>query len=148
MSMHSGMGPVWRHMRTDRSVVGQKLARETVRRVVGFARPHRALIAAFLVLVVIDSALVVVTPLLVQRIVDDGILKGDAALVTWLSLGIAAVAVLSALLSLGQGYLSSQIGEGLIVKLAKALESWPASCVRFLVAALVSSTMAAFCWVI
>ena len=72
MSMGSGMGPVWRHMRTDRSVTGQKLARDTVRRVMGFARPHRRPIAAFLALTVVDAALVVVTPLLVKRIVDDG----------------------------------------------------------------------------
>ncbi|MGH3371292.1 MAG: ABC transporter ATP-binding protein, partial [Nocardioidaceae bacterium] len=117
MSLHSGMGPVWRNLRTDRSVVGQKLARETVRRVVGFAKPHRRLIAGFLVFVVIDAAMVVVTPLLIKRIVDDGILRGDRTLVTVLALGIAGVAVVNALLTLAQGYLSSRIGEGLIYDL-------------------------------
>ena len=68
------MGQVWRHMRTDRSIVNNKLDRGTVRRVLSFARPHRRLIAVFLVLTVVDACLVVVTPLLVQRIVDDGIL--------------------------------------------------------------------------
>ena len=47
MSMGSGMGPVWRHMRTDRSVADQKLHRDTLRRVVGFARPHRRIIGVF-----------------------------------------------------------------------------------------------------
>ena len=117
MSMHSGMGPAWRNLRTDRSVATQRLARDTVRRVVGFAHPHKSVIALFLVLVVVDAAMVVVTPLLVQRIVDDGILQGDSALVTWLALGIAGVAILNALLALGQGYLSSRIGEGLIYDL-------------------------------
>ena len=117
MSMGSGMGPVWRNLRTDRSVVGQKLARQTVRRVVGFARPHRALISVFLVLVVIDAAMVVVTPLLVKRIVDDGILKGDSTLVTLLALGVAGVAILNAILALGQGWFSSRIGESLIYDL-------------------------------
>ncbi len=117
MSMHSGMGPAWRSLRTDRSVVGKKLARETLRRVVGFAKPHRGLIAAFLVLVVIDAAMVVVPPLLIKRIVDDGILGGDPGLVTALALGIAGVAVVTAVLAVGQGYLSSRIGEGLIYDL-------------------------------
>ena len=81
MSMGSGMGPVWRHMRTDRSIGDQKLGHDTVRRVFGFARPHRRPIGLFLVLTVLDAALVVVTPLLVKRIVDDGILKDDSALV-------------------------------------------------------------------
>ena len=44
----SGMGQVWRHMRTDRSIAKSKLDRGTVRRVLSFARPHRRLIAVFL----------------------------------------------------------------------------------------------------
>ncbi len=115
--MHSGMGPAWRSLRTDRSVVGQKLTRETVRRVVGFARPHKRLIAVFLVIVVVDAAMVVVTPLLIKKIIDDGILKDNGTLVTILALAIAGVAILNALLTLGQGYLSSRIGEGLIYDL-------------------------------
>ncbi len=115
--MHGGMGPAWRNLRTDRSVARQKLARETVRRVVGFARPHRRLIAIFLGLVVVDASMVVVTPLLVRRIIDDGILKDNSGLVTLLALAMAGVAILSALLTLGQGYLSSRVGEGLIYDL-------------------------------
>ncbi|HEX4976952.1 MAG TPA: ABC transporter ATP-binding protein [Nocardioides sp.] len=117
MSMHSGMGPVWRHMRTDRSVADQKLARDTLRRVVGFARPHRKVIAVFVGLTVVDAAMVVVVPLLVKKIVDDGILRGDSRLVTLLALGIAGVAVVNAVLAVAQGFLSSRIGESLIFDL-------------------------------
>ena len=117
MSMHSGMGATWRNLRTDRSVVGKKLARETVRRVVGFARPHKKLIAVFLAIVVVDASMVVVTPLLVKKIVDDGILKGDSSLVTVLALAMVGVAIFGAFLTLGMGYLSSRIGEGLIFDL-------------------------------
>jgi ATP-binding cassette subfamily B protein len=117
MSMGSGMGPVWRHLRTDRSITEQRLAKDTVRRVAAFAKPHRALIAVFLVLTVIDAALVVVTPLLVKRLVDDGILQQDSGLVTATALAIAGVALVDAALAVGQGYLSSRIGEGLIYDL-------------------------------
>jgi ATP-binding cassette subfamily B protein len=117
MSMGSGMGPVWRHMRTDRSVAHQKVSRETITRVVGFARPHRPAIGIFLVLTVFDAALVVVTPLLVKAIVDNGILKQDHRLVVLLALAIAGVAVVDALFALGMGWLSSRIGEGLIYDL-------------------------------
>ncbi len=75
------MGQVWRHMRTDRSIAKSKLDRGTVKRVLSFARPHRRLITIFLALTVVDACLVVVTPLLVQRIVDDGILQKDTSLV-------------------------------------------------------------------
>ena len=117
MSMGSGMGPVWRHLRTDRSITEQRLAKDTVRRVAGFAKPHLRLIAVFLVLTVIDAALVVVTPLLIKQLVDDGILQGNSGLVTLLALAIAGVAVVDAGLAVGQGYLSSRIGEGLIYDL-------------------------------
>ena len=49
MSMHgAGPGAAFRHLRSDRSVVNNQLDRGTVRRVVGFARPHRGLISVFL----------------------------------------------------------------------------------------------------
>jgi len=121
MSMHSAMGPVWRHLRTDRSAVESRVGRETLRRVVAFARPHRRLIGVFLVLTVLDAALVVVLPLLVQRIVDDGIAQGDVSLIGWLAAAMAAVAVVDAVLGVGSGYLSSRIGEGLILDLRTAV---------------------------
>jgi ATP-binding cassette subfamily B protein len=98
-------------------VVNNRIDRRTVGRVLRFAGPHKALIAAFLVVTVIDAAMVVVVPLLVQRIVDDGILQGDRRLVVELSLAMAGVAIFSALLSILGGWLSSRIGEGLIFDL-------------------------------
>jgi ATP-binding cassette subfamily B protein len=117
LSMMHGMGPAMRNLRTDRSVVDNRIDRSTLRRVFGFAAPHRRLISVFLVLTVIDAGLVVVTPLLVQRIVDHGILRQDGRLVTLLALAMAATAILDALLTVGNGYLSSRIGEGLIFDL-------------------------------
>ena len=76
--------------RRDRSVVDQKLSRETVKRIVGFALPHRALIAGFLFFVVIDAALVVVNPLLIKHLLDDGILAKDTSVVVWLAVAMAA----------------------------------------------------------
>ena len=84
-----GMGPAFRSLRADRSAAQQRLARGTVRRVLGYALPHRRLIVLFLLVTVVDAGLVVVSPRLVQRIVDDGILAGDGALVTWLALAPA-----------------------------------------------------------
>src|SRR4051794_34941234 len=115
----SGMhaGAAWRHLRSDRSVVHNRIGAGTVRRVFGFARPHRRLIAFFLGLTVIDAGLVVVSPLLAQHIIDDGIHGGDRQLVVVLSLAMAGVALISALLTVGEGWLSSRIGEGLIFDL-------------------------------
>jgi hypothetical protein len=59
------------------------------RRIIAFASPFRALIWAFLVRVVIASAMVVATPLLFQRIIDDGVLADDRRVVVTLALIIA-----------------------------------------------------------
>ncbi len=117
MSGMYGAGSAWRHLRSDRSVVDNRIEGHTVRRVVGFARPHRGLISVFLLLTVIDASTVVVTPLLVQRVVDDGILAGDGGLVTVLALVMAGFALFSAVLAVLSGWFSSRIGEGLIFDL-------------------------------
>jgi len=117
LSLSMGTGSAWRHMRTDRDAAPKRVDGATVRRVLGFAGPHKRLILGFLAITVVDAGLVVVTPLLVQRVVDDGILGGDPGLVTMLALGMAATAVAGAVLSVAGGYLSSRIGEGLIFDL-------------------------------
>ena len=117
MSGMHGMGPVWRHMRTDRSASSQRVDRRTVRRVLGFASPHRGVIAAFLVLVVADAAMVVANPLLVQKVIDDGIVAGDTRVVTLVAVAMVLVSLVSAGLTVLMGWLSSRIGENLIYDL-------------------------------
>ncbi|GAA1918251.1 ABC transporter ATP-binding protein [Nocardioides hwasunensis] len=118
MSMGLGAGgPPWRFLRSDRSVVDNKIERRTVRRVLGFARPHRRLIAGFLAITVVDAGLVVVPPLLLKAIIDDAVSGGDLSLVVWLALLVALVAVVDAGFGLVTGWLSSRIGEGLIYDL-------------------------------
>ncbi|HYO85988.1 MAG TPA: ABC transporter ATP-binding protein [Dermatophilaceae bacterium] len=98
-------------------VKGAKVKPGTVRRVVGYAAPYRGRIALFLVLVVTSALLVVATPLLLKRIVDDGVLRGDSALVTRLALLVGVLAVVDALLGVAQRWCSATIGEGLIYDL-------------------------------
>jgi ATP-binding cassette, subfamily B, bacterial len=119
--MHGSMGPVWRNLRTDRTVADQKLRGDTTRRVLAFAKPHKKLISVFLAITVFDASLVVVPPLLIKNIVDDGILKGDTSVVVTLSLAMAGMAIVSAVLAVASGYLSSRIGEGLIYDLRTAV---------------------------
>jgi ATP-binding cassette subfamily B protein len=112
-----GMWMTYRSLTRDRSIKDEKLTPGTVRRVARYARPYARQIAVFLVIVVISAQLVVAAPLLFQRIVDDGILAGDSALVTRLALIVALIAVLDAGLSLVERWYSARIGEGLIYDL-------------------------------
>jgi ATP-binding cassette subfamily B protein len=114
----SGFSPAaYRSIHRDRSVVENKIGRDTLRRVLRFARPHRRLISWFLVVTVFDAGLVVVTPLLIQRLIDHGIYGHDATLVVWLAVGMAVTAIADSALGFASGWLSSLIGEGLIYDL-------------------------------
>jgi ATP-binding cassette, subfamily B, bacterial len=116
MSMHAGWGMI-RSLTRDSSVAQRKLAPGTAKRVMGYARPYKSHIAVFLVLVILDSALVVATPLLLGEIIDRGIEPGRSDVVVRLSLIIAVIAVLDGALTLVQRWYSSRIGEGLIFDL-------------------------------
>ncbi|MGH3446670.1 MAG: ABC transporter ATP-binding protein [Nocardioidaceae bacterium] len=89
----------------------------TTRRVLSFARPYTGHIIVFLVLVIGQSFLVVATPLLFKKIIDDGVLKDDGRLVTILAGIVAVIAIAEAALTLIQRWYSSRIGEGLIYDL-------------------------------
>ena len=116
MSMQQGW-QVMRSMSRDSSVKEQTLAEGTTKRVMSYARPYRGRIAAFLVLVVIDAVLVVATPLILKSLVDDGVVPGDRQVVVRLSVLVAGLAVLTAIVALAERWLSSRIGEGLIYDL-------------------------------
>lgn len=112
-----GGGGIMRNLRADRTVLQRGLPKGTLKRVISYAGPHRALISAFLVFTVFDAALVVVTPLLTQRLIDDGVLEKNVSLVVWLAAAMALVAVIDMCFGIVSGWLSTRIGEGLIFDL-------------------------------
>lgn len=116
----SGHHQAWRAVRSysrDPQVAQRRLAPGTWRRVLGYARPYRAQIGVFLALVVLDAVFLVVTPLLLRSIVDQGVTLGDRGVVISLSLLVAGLAVLDAVAGTVQRWFSARIGEGLIYDL-------------------------------
>ncbi|MFT4218799.1 MAG: ABC transporter ATP-binding protein [Micropruina sp.] len=101
----------------DASVRDHRLAPGTRRRVLTYASTYRRMIAVFLGLTVLDSLLVVASPLILQRLVDDGVIPGNAALVTQLAVLVALLAMADAGLTLVERWYSARIGEGLIFDL-------------------------------
>jgi ATP-binding cassette subfamily B protein len=106
-----------RRMSQDPDIAQHQLSPGVVWRVLRFAKPYRFLIAVFVVLVVISAGLAVAPPLLFKQIIDEGILQGDRQVVITLSVVVAGLAVLQAVLNLIQRWFSSTIGEGLIFDL-------------------------------
>ncbi|WP_246570675.1 ABC transporter ATP-binding protein [Streptomyces tauricus] len=96
-------------------------ARATLRRIAGFARPHRRRIGQFVVLSVATALLAVATPVLAGRVVDAIVAGGDEATVVRLALLIAVIALAEAALGLVSRWFSATLGEGLIVDLRTAV---------------------------
>ena len=74
------MGSPWGTLRSftrDPSVKQKKLAPGTVKRILSYARPYRAIIIAFIIALIFDALLVVAGPLLFRRLVDNGITPGN-----------------------------------------------------------------------
>ncbi|MFM2154784.1 MAG: hypothetical protein RL382_685 [Actinomycetota bacterium] len=116
MSMHAAW-MTHRSMTADPSVKEQKLKPGTVKRIFSFARPYRTNIIIYLATVVVDAALVVATPLLLKRLIDDGVIPKNASVVTSLALLVGLIAIADAGFNMLGRYFSSRIGEGLIYDL-------------------------------
>ena len=116
MSIHAAW-MTHRSMTADPSVKEQKLKPGTVKRIIKFAKPYRTSILIFLGTVIIDAALVVATPLLLLRLIDEGVIPKNGALVTRLAVFVGLLAIADAVMSLIGRYFSSRIGEGLIYDL-------------------------------
>ena len=94
--------------------------RELLRRIWRFAARHHRRLGVFVGVSVVSALLGLATPLLAGRVVDE-IGKGAGRVVVMLALVIAAVAVAEAGVSLVTRWLSSLIGEGLILDLRTAV---------------------------
>ncbi|MGO8887465.1 MAG: ABC transporter ATP-binding protein [Streptosporangiaceae bacterium] len=109
----------WHAMRSfsrDRSVTRQQLKPGTVRRIATYARPYRGTLAAFLLITAVDAVATVLVPLLLGATVN-AIIRRDTSLVLEIAAGVAALALLDAVLSLAGRWYSARIGEGLIYDL-------------------------------
>jgi len=98
-------------------VAQHRLSPGVLGRILRFARPYRSLILVFVVLVALTAALAVAPPLLFKLIIDEGVLGGNRRLLVILSLTVAGLAVLQAVIGVVQRWCSSKIGEGLIFDL-------------------------------
>ncbi|WP_370500000.1 ABC transporter ATP-binding protein [Mycolicibacterium sp. jd] len=100
------------HSLADRRLLG---------RIWRFAARHHRRLAVFVGVSVVGATLTVATPLLAGRVVDQITGAGSAGVVVMLAVVIVAVAVAEAAVSLLTRWLSSTIGEGLILDLRTAV---------------------------
>ncbi|PZG13135.1 ABC transporter ATP-binding protein [Nonomuraea aridisoli] len=99
----------------------RSVSRATLRRIAGFARPHRRKLTLFLLLSVVLAGLAVAAPLLAGRVVDAVFNREPLGVVVGVALLIAALAVAEAGLGLLNRWLSAGLGEDLILDLRTAV---------------------------
>ena len=99
----------------------QKIKWATVRRTLGVAAPYSSMLLLFLLVVVLGSTIGVTYPFIYRAIINQGILKENAALIIRLAVLIAGLGVLDAALGLAQTYLATRVGAEIVVSLRTRL---------------------------
>lgn len=120
MSMH---GTAWTSLYNAMQAEQDRrpFSKTLLRRIWGFARPHRHRLSIFLLLSVLTSATAIVTPLLAGDVVDVIDADGTVRTIVVLAAVIAIIAVAEAGFGLLTRWLSSRIGESLILDLRTAV---------------------------
>ncbi|MEY3019313.1 MAG: hypothetical protein RLZZ272_297 [Actinomycetota bacterium] len=99
----------------------QGVDRAVVRRAWRLTTPYHRRLAAYVGLIVVIAVVSAAPPQLIRLIIDRAIPAGDTGLLTLLAGGLVGVAVTVASLSMGERWLSSSIGEDLILHLRTLL---------------------------
>lgn len=117
----SSMIGAWRSFGQDASVVKQKVKRGTTKRTLTFAAPYKGLLSVYLLVVVVDASIGIVNPLIYRRIINNGILQGNASLIIHLAIIVAILGIFDGALGMTQTYFSSRIGAGIVLSLRTKL---------------------------
>lgn len=120
MGMTAMMGSM-RALTQDASVLKQKVKPGTVKRVMRFAIPYTGLLAAFLLVVIVDAGVGIVNPLIYRQIINNGFLKSDAALIIRYAVLAGALGLADGTLGLVQSFLSATIGARVVLALRTKL---------------------------
>jgi ATP-binding cassette, subfamily B, bacterial len=118
-----------RSLMQDASVVKQKVKPGTAKRMMRFAIPYAGLLALFLLVVILDSGISIVNPLIYRQIINNGFLKSDARLIIRYAVLAGVLGLFDGALGLAQSYLSATVGArvvlGLRTKLFEHIQRMP-----------------------
>ncbi len=111
----------WTYVRYDEERDRPRMSWALFRRVGGYAKPYRLKVLGLLATIFAITGLSLIPPLLYRDLIDNAVANGNGTRLNWLALGMIGVPLLSAVIGVGQRYLSATIGEGLIADLRNAL---------------------------
>ncbi len=109
------------YIRHDEEQDRPAITRELMGRVWAFARPYQLRIVGLLVTILLISSVSLISPLLFRDLIDNAIPNGNRTRLSWLALGMVGIPLLNGVIGVWQRHLNSQIGEGVIYDLRRAL---------------------------
>lgn len=93
----------------------------TLQRTLKIAAPYSGWLLLLAVVVIANASIGITYPLIYRRIINDGILRSDTALIVHLALLIAVLGIFDAALGLAQTYLGTRVGADVVVALRTRL---------------------------
>ncbi len=93
----------------------------TARRVLPYLGPYRWRMSALLLLTAVDAFVVIAVPLLFKVLIDDGIMPEDTDVVVMVSLTVAGLSAVQALVGVLEARSSAKVSEGLVYDLRRAV---------------------------
>jgi ATP-binding cassette, subfamily B, bacterial len=93
----------------------------SLRRIGRLFIPYRLRLSLLLGLIFLGSILGIASPFLLREAVDKGILEKDFELLTWLVLGMVALAIINGVISVAQTWISNQVGQHVMHDLRAAV---------------------------
>ena len=118
MHMHLGMKGLVNSPDTNPKITWQLL-----KRVLHYAKPYRGLMITMLLLILAQTGLMLLTPLILRDLIDKTIPAGDIHRLILLALALLLIPALNGAINVTQRRLNSRVGEGVIYDLRIALYS-------------------------
>ena len=119
---------MWRYAYPDEDEIKRtKITWKLVKRVLSYARPYRLLIVIGLILILIQTGVGLLTPLIFRDLIDNVLSPGgNGARLDILAFGLILIPVFDSLLGIIIRRMNSRVGEGVIYDLRVSLFSHPA----------------------
>jgi ATP-binding cassette subfamily B protein len=95
--------------------------RAELRRIGALFAPYRKPLGSVLALIALSAALSMISPFLLREILDQAIPDRDSGLLTWLVVGMIAIAIVTGALGVAQTYLSNIVGQEVMHDLRAAV---------------------------
>lgn len=117
--MHGGGW--WSFLSYDESKGKPTLSRQLLARVLAYARPYWAGIVALLVMIILQSLLELIPPLLYRELIDNVLPNGNVSRLNLLALAMIAIPILTGLFGVVERFFSARVGEGIIFDLRQQM---------------------------